>query len=360
MKILSLVTDAFGGRGGIAQFNRDMLGAVSGMPGVTALTAAPRLVPDAPGPLPAGLRYLLEGTGGKVAYVATVLREMRRTRYDVVHCGHLNLLPLAAWVAWRQRARLVLALYGIEAWRPASSLRRRLLRRVDVAVSISEFTRRHFLAWAPITPERVHVIPCCVDVSRFGPGPARGELLARYGLAGRTVIMTLARLAGAERYKGFDEVMAALPALARSVPDIAYLIVGDGPDRARLERKAAELGVRDRVVFAGYIAEGEKADHYRLADLFVMPGRGEGFGIVYLEAMACGVPVVASSLDASQEAVCGGEFGAVVDPDDSDGMIASIVRCLRSDEGVRPEALQNFTFERFRGRWAALLEVPRS
>ena len=94
-----------------------------------------------------------------------------------------------------------------------------------------------------------------------------------------------------------------LPALAADVPDVAYLIAGDGDDRARLEKKAAALGVADRVVFAGYVPEEEKADHYRLADAFVMPGRGEGFGIVYLEALACGVPVVASSLDASREAV---------------------------------------------------------
>jgi phosphatidyl-myo-inositol dimannoside synthase len=94
-----------------------------------------------------------------------------------------------------------------------------------------------------------------------------------------------------------------MPALIKEIPTIAYLIAGDGTDRHRLEEKAKSLGVHGRVVFAGYIPESEKADHYRLADAYVMPGRGEGFGIVYLEALACGVPVVASQVDGGREAV---------------------------------------------------------
>jgi glycosyltransferase involved in cell wall biosynthesis len=86
------------------------------------------------------------------------------------------------------------------------------------------------------------------------------------------------------------------------------------PDRRCLQEKARSLGVHGRVVFAGYVPESEKADHYRLADAYVMPGRGEGFGIVYLEALACGVPVVASEVDGSREAVREGALGILVDP----------------------------------------------
>ncbi len=100
-----------------------------------------------------------------------------------------------------------------------------------------------------------------------------------------------------------------LPSLAERIPGIAYLIVGDGDDRARLEAKAACLGVADRVVLAGFIPETAKADHYRLADAYVMPGWGEGFGIVYLEAMACGLPVLGSKLDGSREALREGDLG---------------------------------------------------
>jgi glycosyltransferase involved in cell wall biosynthesis len=104
------------------------------------------------------------------------------------------------------------------------------------------------------------------------------------------------------------------------------------------------------VVFAGYVPEEEKADHYRLADAFVMPGRTEGFGIVYLEAMACGIPVVASSEDASQEAVCGGELGQVVEPDNLDSVKTGILSALREPSGV-PDGLDYFSVDRFTERW---------
>src|SRR5581483_442399 len=121
-------------------------------------------------------------------------------------------------------------------------------------------------------------------------------------------------------------------------------VVGDGNDRARLEAKAAQLGLSDRVVFAGYVPDEEKAAHYRLADAFVMPGRGEGFGIVYLEAMACGVPVVASKRDASREVVRDGELGIVVDPDAPGELRAGILAVLRCPKGTVPAGLSYFSF----------------
>jgi glycosyltransferase involved in cell wall biosynthesis len=192
-------------------------------------------------------------------------------------------------------------------------------------------------------------------------GPKPIELLSRYALHGRTVLLTVARLSASERYKGVDEVLELLPELARSIPTLSYLLVGDGDDRVRLEAKAAALGVSERVVFAGYIREAEKAAHYRIADAFVMAGRGEGFGIVYLEALACGVPVVASSADASQEAVLNGAMGELADPDKPDELKAAILRVLDRPVGIVPKALENFSVEKFRERWGHLVdEVFRS
>ena len=108
-------------------------------------------------------------------------------------------------------------------------------------------------------------------------------------------------------------------------------------------------------MFAGYVPEAEKADHYRLADAFAMPGRGEGFGIVYLEALACGVPVVASSADASQEAVLGGALGSVVDPDDPASVVSGIRDALARPEGV-PPGLDHFSQAHFAERWHAVLD----
>src|SRR5262249_52021238 len=114
----------------------------------------------------------------------------------------------------------------------------------------------------------------------------------RLGLEGKKVLLTVARLCGYDRYKGIDEVLESLSTLAEQEPSLFYLVVGDGADRPRLERKARDLGLDESVLFAGYVGDEEKWAYYHLADVFVLPGRGEGFGIVFLEALACGLPVV--------------------------------------------------------------------
>ena len=120
------------------------------------------------------------------------------------------------------------------------------------------------------------------------------------------------------------------------------------------QHKARVLGIADRVVFAGWIDEREKADHYRLADAFVMPGRGEGFGFVFLEAMACGVPVVASTLDGSREAVREGQLGLLANPDDRAALRNAVTEALRRPKGI-PPGLDYFSFERFTARLGEIL-----
>ena len=350
-RLLCLVTDAFGGRGGIAKVNRDLLASLCELDGPTEITAVPRVVLDEPGAMPVGLRYRAEYAHGKRAYVRGVLATAGAGRLDGVVCGHLHLLPLAWYVARRHRVPLLLIVHGIEAWRrPRNPFTRFVAGRVDAVVAVSDFTRRRFLAWSRLPADRARVIPNSVDVARFLPGGKSETLLRRYGLEGRTVLLTVGRLAGAERSKGFDEIIELLPKLARRIPGLSYLVVGEGLDQRRLEEKAARLGVADRVVFAGYVDEREKAEHYRLADAFVMPSRGEGFGIVHLEALACGIPVIASSADGSSEAVLGGEMGEVVDPADPAQLEAAILRALGRGRVV-PEGLRHFHYDAFRSRW---------
>jgi len=245
--------------------------------------------------------------------------------------------------------------HGIEAWRPPriSGLRQSLCS-VDMFVSVSLLTKQRFLEWAPLRGDQGHIIPDCVDLSKYGPGPKPALLIKRYGLWGRRVIMTLGRLSAAERYKGIDEILEVMPALVREMPDLVYLIVGAGDDRSRLESKTRTLGMDSHVVFAGYIPEEEKAAYYRLADAFVMPGSGEGFGIVYLEAMACGIPVVASKADASREAVLHGQIGVLADPGNPQEIRAAIKEALIRPRQFRKE-LEYFSFERFVERWHAML-----
>ena len=356
LRLLVLLTDAFGGHGGIAKFNRDLLNALCAYPGMEEVTALPRAITGDPGVLPDRLIYETQAARGKGAYVYQFGRLLaQRNSFAGVISAHIHLLPLAALAARRYGAPLTRIVHGTEAWRPPRiSGLWHSLDWVDTFVSVSLLTKQRLLDWAPLREEQGHIIPNCVDLSKYGPGPKPAPLIERYGLAGRRVIMTLGRLNTAERYKGIDEVLEVMPSLIREMPDLVYLIVGDGDDRFRLESKTRTLGVDTHVVFAGYVREEEKAAHYRLADAFVMPGRGEGFGIVYLEAMACGIPVVASKADASREAVLDGRLGVLTDPSNPQEIRAAIKEALARPRVVQKQ-LAHFSFDRFVDRWHTLL-----
>lgn len=359
MKVLVLIHHAFGARGGIARFNSDLLKALCLYPRLTEVVALPRHPPEVSAHLPENLRYLTDGAHGKLAYLAALVRLlMTGRRFDLVICGHINLLPAAVLCRLRTPAPILLVLHGIDAWQPS---RRRLAnwaaRRVDCFIAVSDTTKKRFLSWSKLAEDKGFVLPCCVDFERFRPGPRKKELIERYGLEGRTVVMTLARLDAREQYKGIDEILDILPELTAKVPDLVYLIAGDGTDRPRLEAKVKSLDLKRHTVFTGYVAEAEKADHYRLADVFVLAGRGEGFGIVLLEAMACGVPAVASRLDGSREAVLNGALGEVVDPTDRADLQAGILAALQRPTGASPEGLAHFSYPNFETRLHEILDL---
>ena len=183
--------------------------------------------------------------------------------------------------------------------------------------------------------DRAFILPNCVDLSQFQPRDRDLTLAERYGLESSKVIMTMGRLASQERYKGFDEVIEIMPELLKRFPTVKYLIVGDGPDRPRLESKVAGLGLSNKVIFTGYIPESEKVAHYNLADAYVMPSMGEGFGIVLIEAAACGVSVVGSRVDGDRARHCSTVcLGRLVDPE-KPGMNC----CKRSGPPLRVRGL---------------------
>jgi asparagine synthase (glutamine-hydrolysing) len=349
-RVMVLVTDAFGGYGGIAKFNRDLLSALAMMPECAEVVAIPRLVSEKPGTLPPRVSFRTDAAGGKGMFVYTAIREALRGPIDLVISGHINLTTLSAVIASLKHARSVLVIHGIDAWTPhKSALARANVLRMNRIVGVSKLTLDRFAGWSRVPADRMRVLPNCVDLAQFTPGPKRSVLVRELGLDGRTVIMTLGRLASEERYKGFDEIIEVLPKLSGRIPGIAYLICGDGPDRARLQEKATELGVGDRVKFTGFVDESRKADYYRLADAYVMPSRGEGFGIVFLEALASGLPVMGSSLDGSREALLEGKLGELVDPADTEAVYDGILRTLARGKGV-PGGLGHFSADAFRRR----------
>ncbi len=350
-RIQCLVTDAYGGRGGIAKFNCDLLDSLGEDPRYRRITAVARHPPSELACVPERVVVRAEAARGLYAYARCVLLEARSLRaHDAILCGHINLLPLAWLGKLISGAKLILVLHGIDAWQPTRrALIGSLVRHVDLLVSVSRFTFERFRQWARHAPADCFVLPNAVDLSQFAPGERRAELAREYGVEGKKVVLTLARLSSEERYKGVDEVLEALPQIAEHEPDICYLIAGTGNDVERLQAKAHALGQSGRVRFAGFVDDSRKADVYRLADAYVMPGSGEGFGIVYLEAMACGIPVLGSTLDASGETLMGGRLGALADPRDRADVVRGVLDALSRPRSV-PAGLERYSVAQFRAR----------
>jgi phosphatidyl-myo-inositol dimannoside synthase len=337
--VLALVTDAFGGHGGIAQYTRDFLGALAEGGIASSITVLPRHAPERAA-APAAINQA-PARPGRLAYSVMALLTAFRQRIDVVFCGHLYMAPLAWLIARLRGAKLIVQMHGVEVWPHPSRLRRAATEAADLVLCVSRHTRSCVVGWAGIAPERIVVLPVTV-ADGFTPGDGSAGRAA-LGLEGKRVLLTVGRLDARERYKGHDRVIAAIPDLVARGHDVSYVIIGEGNDRARLEGLARKAGVAERIRFLGAVAPQDLAEAYRMADLFVMPSTGEGFGIVYLEAMTSGTPALGLNVAGALDALADGELGTAVSEDDLPGAIARLFASPRPD----PDALSSAVRARF-------------
>jgi phosphatidyl-myo-inositol dimannoside synthase len=213
----------------------------------------------------------------------------------------------------------------------------RALLAADCIIVVSRFTARAVIALVgPEHGKRVRLIENGVDTARFRPGPKRPDLVERYGLRDRFTYVSVCRLVAR---KGIDNAIRAFAIVARKHLDARFLVVGAGPCADDLRRIAEDGGLADRVIFAGDTPDEDLADHYRLGDVFVMPNRTlpdgdtEGFGLVFLEANACGLPVVAGRDGGVPDAVEDRVNGLLVDGTSVD-TIATAMLALRENEDL--------------------------
>ena len=352
VRVLALVTDAYGGTGGIAQYSRDMVEAIALHPQVSDVTVLPRVIDREMQRIPDRITHRADSANSKLSFVKAVNSLARRGAFDLVVCGHINLRALAYPAARKIGAPIVLLVYGAEVWEKRNPLVRELIKSCDGIVSISRLTRDRMLSWAGIDSERVFIIPNALDLDDFDARRARH---VQHTMSGKPALLTLGRMEALEKGKGFDETMEALPALIPEYPDIVYYAAGDGSDLSRLMAKARNLGVSDHVVFPGYISEEEKPALFAAADVYVMPGRLEGFGYAFLEALAAGTPVIGSTLDGSGEAMRDGQWGQLVDPADRGALVAAIKTAIANPQVPPRSELEYFSVNEFRERTRVML-----
>jgi glycosyltransferase involved in cell wall biosynthesis len=284
------------------------------------------------------------------------IRETLRLAADCsrVVCGHLHQLPIV-WLAQRlnPRLRYYLVAHGIEVWRPYSALEVKALQGAHRILCVSEYTRRHLLRFCPsLDPARLLVVPNTLD-----PVLAQSETSAVSATPfGVPRILTVARLTTSDTYKGVDTLIEALPLVRREYPSARLRIVGGGDDQPRLQALTHQHGVAAAVDFTGRIDDAALQSEYAACDIFALPSRKEGFGLVYLEAMIHGKPCLGARAGGAPE-VINDDVGVLAEYGNIPEIAAALmdlVRYPRASATIRRHA-DSFAFAVFQRRLASVL-----
>jgi phosphatidylinositol alpha-1,6-mannosyltransferase len=342
--ILFIVPDLLGAPGGIARYCQAVVAALQAQHPAPALSVI--ALHDAPTQtVDGGYRYLPCG-GSRRRFVQTVIQECLRLRPTVVLGGHVHLAPVVAWWCRLTNTPFVQFLYGIEVWDPLPSMRRWAVNQAQRMIAISRFSATRACEINGFDPARVQVLYNCLDPAFAAPPSA---------MADSHSLLTVTRLSRADSYKGVDVVLKALPLIRQSIPTVRYHIVGDGDARGDLETLAKELGVADVTCFHGRVSDETLRDLYAHSTVFVMPSRMEGFGFVFLEAMAQGTPAIGGNQDATTEVIVDGETGYTIDPTSPQAVAGAVLTLLQDSalrhtmsRNARAHAHARFGFEQFR------------
>jgi phosphatidyl-myo-inositol dimannoside synthase len=316
-----VLTPGVDGADGVSEVSRQAISALAeawGREAVEVWTLAGGAGDDA---RMAGIR-VRSAAGGRARMAAWALARSRDSfAGSLVLVMHVHLAPLALVFAMRG-APVAIFLHGIEAW---TTLRRResaALERASSLIANSGQTAARFREANP------RFADAAIAICHLGVGPSPVAVV-QPSLDGYALVV--GRLAADERYKGHDALINAWPDVRARVPKATLVVVGDGDDRARLERLAAERGVGDCVVFTGRASDAELAGWYQHASFFAMPSRNEGFGLVYVEAMRAGKPCLAAP-GVAEEILEDGTTGIIVDPGEADRLAQALIRLFTDTE----------------------------
>ena len=308
--------------------------------------------------------------------VAFCVNSLVRDRaIETVFFGAAAPLGLLSRGLRRAGAKKIVALtHGHEVWWskvwPFSWAMKRMSRNIDHLTYLGEYTRQVIskAVTAKAASSMVKIAPG-IDTDHFAPVDA-SELRKRLGLHEKKTIVSVGRLV---HRKGQDILIEAMPAICREIPDAHLVMIGEGPYRSYLENRRKVLGLEEKVTFIGRIQYAELPTYICIGDLFVMPSRSrlaglevEGLGIVYLEASACGLPVIAGNSGGAPDAVLAGETGLVVDGTHVNDVASAVIELLNDPERSqrmgqrgREWIVQEWRWEIWASRFAQLLKVDR-
>ncbi len=301
----------------------------------------------------------------KCQFLLQALKSLFKNRPNLIWCTHLH-LARASFFARLFRTPLWISLHGIDCWNLTDHRDISSLKQASRLLAVSHYSLDRVAATFPDLKNKLDWLPNHLsDIPQF----SSDKMAARQSLLlpqNALILLTVSRLSSQEKYKGHREVILALPALIKHFPDLHYVIAGSGDDLEELKLLATTQNCRGHVTFTGRLSHSELDQAYRAADLFVLVGQGEGFGIVILEALVRGIPVLASTADGSRDAVCNGELGDLVDPGDPDIIADKLQELLQnlasgqyphSPENLRSEVIKAYGPDALQLRLSQLIET---
>ena len=302
----------------------------------------------------------------KIIFAINAFRQVLQFKPEFVLCGHINISFPCMLLNIIFRIPYFTVAHGVEAWQ-LKGIRKLGVKYSRGILSVSRFTRSKILSQLPDYPHRaISILHNTFDEERFNPQPKSAYLMERWKInPDDRIILTVARLSKREQYKGYDALILAMKEIIKEIPHAKYIIVGSGSDEDRIRGLIRDNHLEGRVILTGFIPHEEIADYYNLCDVFAMPSKAEGFGIVFLEALACGKPVIAGNKDGSSEVVSNAGLGIRVDPDNHKEIKEALVEILKKKASgklsdgayLRQYARDNFGFNVFKERVSEIIHT---
>lgn len=285
---------------------------------------------------------------GKVMYVWRLLSICRLRHVKLLICAHIQFAKLAMVCGFFFRVPYILFAHGIETWHIRRfSLEWFTLKFAAKIGSVSRYTRKRILAYLPEREKDIELIPPTFDDARFKIHSESGFKFPQSLVGRKSIVLSVCRLNASEKYKGYDRIFDVLPAIRRLVPDVTYVIVGEGDDKRRIVDRISELGLEGCVILAGEVSDDDLVHYYQICDVFALPSLGEGFGIVFLEALACGKPVIAGNEDGSSDPLLDGRIGRLVSLSSSEELQSAILDALKGVYAQDANFLREMVLEHF-------------
>jgi phosphatidylinositol alpha-1,6-mannosyltransferase len=306
--------------------------------------------------------YFKGFNNNKILFLLEALRSVGR--HQVVVISHVNLLSIAIFIKiLHPYKRIVLIAHGIEVWKSLSPVKRYFLQGMEIWC-VSQYTRDEVKRIHNVYSGQLIVLNNCLDPFFTIPEnfEKSGRLLKRHKLAfDQPIILTITRITPYEKLKGYFSVLNIIPDLLHEFPDLHYFLAGnaDVQEKESINWVIKELKIEPFVTLLGFIEETELTAYYRLSDVFIMPSSKEGFGLVFLEAAACGCKIIAGNKDGSKDAVID---GILIDPYDHSEIKKSLQSALRSERNdsrslqIQQACLNKFSYEVYKGKVKTVLE----